>query len=291
MLYAHLRYMVRFGGDTTECFEAFMGILIGDPASPYDLSLSDWVVSHLELADDMAFISLFVFGMQNKLDYFNHYCATSFLLVNVPSPLPPLMLYGEPLQYVASATYHYLKKHAAAQRAANASLALKSYLGPLPPGIALKLYRTHVNSQLVAGCEVALDSCLTSLAALRDVQHTYLRRALHVSSRAQHSPLFPETGTWPLRYCRYDLALRVLLYILTDTLGAALPVPVILLVGHFPSSDAVRSARAHPQASLAEHLHLTTMQSGRLPVLHHHVLHFRGTPAYGTPSTLPRVQV
>ncbi|KAI0367105.1 hypothetical protein BV20DRAFT_1045787 [Pilatotrama ljubarskyi] len=343
MLYAHLRYMVRFGGDTTECFQALMGILIGDPASPMlwilflsdfalphhpdDLLLSGRVVSHLELADDMALICLSAPGMQNKLDYFGHYCATSFLLVNVPkslacvhgplpSPLPLLLLYGEPLQYFASATYvgmtftsterdiflhHYAKKHAAAQRAANATLSLESYIGPLPPDIALTLYRTHVDPHLIAGCEVALDCRPGALSALQNVQHTYLRRSLRTSSRAQLPPLFTETGIWPLQYRRYDLALRFLTYILSDEcppllqaafaeqwhltahvrastwwgdlvlVGATLPVPVTIAVDHFPSLTTVRTVRAQLQASLAMHLHVTTLQSRRLPILQHHL--------------------
>ncbi|KAI0330374.1 hypothetical protein GY45DRAFT_1302958 [Cubamyces sp. BRFM 1775] len=132
MLYEHLRYVVRFGGESTEAFQALMGILIGDPASPMlwllfladfelephpdDIYLDGERVDHLEQADDMAFMSLSAEGMQSKLAQVERYCSITFLHVNViktlasvhgpiPDPLPPLSLYGRELTYVDSTTY------------------------------------------------------------------------------------------------------------------------------------------------------------------------------------------
>ncbi|KAL1937065.1 hypothetical protein VTO73DRAFT_15134 [Trametes versicolor] len=132
MLYSHLQYLVRFGGETTECFKALMGILIGDPASSilWILYLSDFVLrphpddifldtvhfSRAEIADDMAFASLSSCGTQDKLDQTHDYCGVSSLLISVlktlasihgplPEPLPRLTLYGECLQYIDTTTY------------------------------------------------------------------------------------------------------------------------------------------------------------------------------------------
>ncbi|KAI0325398.1 hypothetical protein GY45DRAFT_1348903 [Cubamyces sp. BRFM 1775] len=132
MLYQHLRYIVRYDGEMTELFQALMGILIGDPASPMlwllfisDFDLDDHVddvflagrrVSHLEQADDMALMSYSATGMQNKLDQFERYCAVTFVHINVPKSaasihgplpthLPRLVLCGIPLQFAPTATY------------------------------------------------------------------------------------------------------------------------------------------------------------------------------------------
>ncbi|KAI0628281.1 hypothetical protein C8Q77DRAFT_1068312 [Trametes polyzona] len=74
--------------------------------------------------------------------------------------------------------------------------------------------RCHLDPHLTDGCEAVLDVRSTALEDLENVQHTYLRRALHISSRSQLAPLFFETGIWPLLYRRLQLALRYLYYLL-----------------------------------------------------------------------------
>ena len=66
-----------------------------------------------------------------------------------------------------------------------------AYVGQLHPHAALTLYRTKVVPHVVHGCEVALDgrpSCLSD-HELEDIQHTYLRRTMHLGTRdSQKAP-------------------------------------------------------------------------------------------------------
>ncbi|KAJ8489933.1 hypothetical protein ONZ51_g2645 [Trametes cubensis] len=338
MLYSSLEYLVRFGGESTECFRALMGILIGDPASPIlwiiyisdfalrphpdDVVLGGQRIAHLELADDIALLCLSATGMQQKLHEVEDYCARSFLLVNVPKTLasahgplpdvlPTLTLNNAPLQYVPTATYvgttftstsgdifraHYDAKEDAARRTATAVYSLESYVGPLPPRLALHLYHTHVDPHLTAGCEVVLDSRPSAVLGLEAVQKTFLRRALHLSSWSPLTPLFTESGVWPLRYRRLELALRYLRYVLRDGpqltqaameeswqlvvqhsspswwsdlhhAAAALPAPLAIPVLTRPSVDAVDGwIRQLPQLVLHD-LGSSLLASRRLTVL------------------------
>ncbi|KAI9057508.1 hypothetical protein FKP32DRAFT_1583696, partial [Trametes sanguinea] len=350
MLYASMQYTVRHNNELSAAFTAAMGILIGDPASPIlwllyisdfeldphpdDVQFSGRPVSHLEQADDVALISLSAQGMQLKLDQFERYCDSIFVLINtiktlaavhgpLPDPLPCLTLHGVRLRYVPTATYvgmtvsstthdiftpHYAAKAQTATRAANATMSLASYTGPLPPTVALQLYRSHVDPHLTAGCEVALDVRSTALNDLLPIQSTFLRRALNVSRRAQLPPLYTETGIWPLQYRRFHLALRFLHYVLvtapplplaafhelwalsctrqaptwwTDLclVGAALPVPVHIDPTVLPSADLVLALLPVLAASLATHLRLSVLQSKRLPVLQHRILRAAPLPS------------
>lgn len=337
MLYTRLLYVVRFQGEVTESFRALAGILTGDPASPIlwdifladfhlaphddDIFIGDRRISHLELADDIALLSLSAAGMQSKLDQFEDYCATSFLLVNVsktvamihgplPNPLPTLLLYGEALAWSAEAAYvgmtfqstaryifarNYALKAATARNVASVTFSVEGYMGRLPALAASKLYRARVDPHLTAGCEVAIDICATSLDALERVQHKFLRRALGLGSHTQLAPLFTETGIWPIRYRRLNLALRYLQYVLRDAppLPAAafmeawrltangfsswwgdlyhalraLPVPVYLTLREFPTVLAVDALLLQLEQSLADSLHAGIMASERLPLL------------------------
>ncbi|KAI0363058.1 hypothetical protein BV20DRAFT_1069746 [Pilatotrama ljubarskyi] len=277
--------------------------------------------------------------MQEKLDAFERYCAANSLLINIPKtlssihgplpdPLPSLTLQGRLLMYTAQVKYvgtsltsterdifvpHYAAKKDAAIKAANACMSLASYVGPLPPSIALTLYRARVEPHLTSGCEVVLDVRPAGLASLVDVQTTYLRRALHVSPRSQLAPLFTDTGVWPLAYRRFSLALRYLRYILVDkpalvldsfialwqlttlhgaptwwsdlrNAGAALPAPVDVDLARFPTvEDVTRLLRAVEHA-LATHLRDAIMASRRLPLLQHRLRRILVDSEPGLPS-------
>ncbi|KAI9061445.1 hypothetical protein FKP32DRAFT_1576011 [Trametes sanguinea] len=209
---------------------------------PDDIVLGGRRIAHLELADDIALLCLSPVGTQLKLHEVEDYCASSFLTVNtgktvasvhgpLPAELPALTLYGARLRYEATVAYvgtsftssatdifrsHYDAKAEAAQRTARALFCLESYIGPLPPQLALRLYHSHVDPHLIAGCEIVLDARPGALLALESIQKRYLRRALHVSPRSPITPLYTESGVWPLRYRRIELALRFLLYALRD---------------------------------------------------------------------------
>ncbi|KAH9831457.1 uncharacterized protein C8Q71DRAFT_675673, partial [Rhodofomes roseus] len=99
---------------------------------------------------------------------------------------------------------------------ANACLSVEAYVAELPPWAALTLYQSHVDPHLTGGAEVAPYVRLSSLTLLESVQHIYLRRMLGLNPRAVTTPLFTETGLWPIRYRRLALALRFALYIISQ---------------------------------------------------------------------------
>ncbi|KAI0653084.1 hypothetical protein C8Q70DRAFT_1059635 [Cubamyces menziesii] len=353
MLYCHLRYVVRFEGETTDLFQALMGILIGDPASPMlwllfisdfeldphpdDVFLAGRRVSHLEQADDMALLCFSAPGMQRKLEQFERYCSVTFVHINVPKSaasihgplpdeLPTLTLCNAPLHFVPTATYvgmtftsterdifraHHERKALKARTAAGAVMSLESYTGHLPPQLALTLYRAQVDPHLTAGSEVALAARPEAIADLEDVQHTYLRRALGISKRAQITPLYTETGIWPLAYRRLQLAVRYLIYVLRDKpplveaafselweltathhasswwgdlhlAALALPVPVRLPVHERPTTESLQACLAEITGSLAAHLRNRVRESRRLPVLQHRIAN--DCPPHAAPS-------
>ncbi|KAI0641618.1 hypothetical protein C8Q79DRAFT_918990 [Trametes meyenii] len=262
--------------------------------------------------------------MQSKLREFELYCGANFLLVNVtktlasvygplPDPTPTLYLYSSPIQLVAEATYvgmtfkstkrdifaaHYQRKASSAKSIASACFMLESYMGPLPPTLALRLYRARVDPHLTSGCEIALDVHQDHSELLEDLQVEYLRRALNISRRSQIAPLFTETGIRPIRYRRITLALRYLHYILTQRpelvnaalreafnlaashsaptwwsdlchAAALLPVPVVLNIRKFPSPQDVNDCICAVERSLADHLLAQVMTSQRLPIIQH----------------------
>ncbi|KAH9856691.1 hypothetical protein C2E23DRAFT_772152 [Lenzites betulinus] len=259
--------------------------------------------------------------MQSKLEQFECYCATSFLLVNIPKTIamvhgllpptmPTLILYGEALTWTAEAAYvgmtfsstsrnifarHYTLKAAAAMRVSSATFCLESYIGRLPSLVACDLYRARVDPHLTAGCEVAIDVGASGLDALERVQHRFLRRALALGSHAQLTPLFSETGLWPIRYRRLHLALRYLRYILQDAPPlpaaafvdswrlantgfsswwgdlyhalSALPVPVHVALDVSPTVASLDLLLADLEQSLADTLREAIIASERLPLI------------------------
>ncbi|KAI0701911.1 hypothetical protein C8T65DRAFT_709474 [Cerioporus squamosus] len=300
MLYSHLSYVVRFQGRTSEdAFSAAAGILIGDPASPIlwllfisdfelppdpdDIALDGAVVSHQWLADDAMLASTATRAAQAKLDYFEVYCGDNSLTPSVPktfaalfgpvpSPPPVLTLQRRPLAWVETAVY----------------------TGVTVTSSARNIFKLHY---------VAKEKSARKPLALRpleQVELAFLRRVLSLGTQCQIAPLYIDTGLWPLRYRRLALALRYLLYILTDGpthLAAAfrdgyalatrspaaggpasswwsdlyhalasLPVPVYTLpLNAYPETDRVRLCLTDLQHSLFEFFTTTMRSAARLP--------------------------
>ncbi|TFY50289.1 hypothetical protein EVJ58_g11109, partial [Rhodofomes roseus] len=207
--------------------------------SPDDVVLAGVAVSHLEQADDIAIFTTSVRALQEKLDDLAAWCAVNFAFINTTKT--QVMVFGnasEPprvyinrrlLSVVDSYVYvgiqfasssrdvfapHTEGRASAARRVANACLSIESYVGPLPPWAALTLYQSHVDPYVTAGCEVALDSKVSSATQLEAVQLAYLRRVLGLNPRSVKVVMFSETGLWPMRYRRLALALRYLQYVL-----------------------------------------------------------------------------
>ncbi|PIL33484.1 hypothetical protein GSI_04107 [Ganoderma sinense ZZ0214-1] len=279
--------------------QGMAGILTGDPASPIlwllfisdfrldphpdDPTLAGVPVSHMELAADMTLVSLSAAGAQDKLNQFSEYTANTFVLTNVPKTLA-LMYTGITFSTTQADIFamHYTRKEQAARGAANAALSLGSHIG---------------STGSYGSVSVALDVRPNALRAFEELQRTYLRRLLRLSTHSQLCPLFTETGIWPVRYRRMELVLRYAKYLVTDgpmlprlalqkvvalaqTSGphgswwsnvqhalAALPVPVHMNWFGGPSVNGLNKAVADLSCSLALSLRDNVTASSRLPLL------------------------
>ncbi|KIJ43140.1 hypothetical protein M422DRAFT_170343 [Sphaerobolus stellatus SS14] len=205
-----------------------------------DLTLDGHTISHLEHADDMVIISSSFEGLQRHLDHLTMWCDRNFMTISntkskymifgmPPDPLPLPILGGKHILFVNSFTYigctfsttshnvlaeHYRTKAKTATRVANTILSMTKHVGFLPMQEARELYMGRVDPHLTFGAEVAIDTDKTATAWLEKVQIRFLRRTLGVQSRCSLAPLFTETGLWPVKYRRLDLALRYLRHIL-----------------------------------------------------------------------------
>ncbi|KAI0691925.1 hypothetical protein C8T65DRAFT_711459 [Cerioporus squamosus] len=288
--------------DSTDGFSALAGILIGDPASPIlwilflsDLELSvhpdnallDGVpVNHLEFADDAAIMTCSTLALAPKTGQFCRYCGGSFVEVSdpktyglafgaLPAELPIVSLTASPVTFVPTVTYvgvtfsltmydilkdHYVWKEKSARNMASSCLAIEG------PGVQ--------DPHLVSGCEVALDIRPAALAGLQGVQQTFLRRLLGLESCSQLTPLFTETGIWPLGFRCAWLAVKYLAYLLRERpphpYRALREAYTFAGQGH-PSwwSDLQLAAAvlAQIESALARHLFDSVTTSERLPLL------------------------
>ncbi|KAF8824197.1 hypothetical protein HHX47_DHR8000301 [Lentinula edodes] len=127
-----MTYVITHNRDTSDCFQAMCGVLMGDPSSPTlwniflsmfdfihdpnDLDLLGAVISHLKYADDIALISCSTHGLQSHLRGFKLYCHSNNLTISagkswvmvfghLPSLLPILFLGGEALSFRHSVCY------------------------------------------------------------------------------------------------------------------------------------------------------------------------------------------
>ncbi|PSR71854.1 hypothetical protein PHLCEN_2v12270 [Hermanssonia centrifuga] len=249
MLYSRMSYIIRFGGEVAESFQAFAGILIGDPASPIlwilyltdftisdqasDISLNGVHASHLEQADDIVLFSTSPEGLQSKLDQLVQWCRRNFMLIhaikskgmmfNGPLPIiaPRLLVNGLVIEWVKEYCYvgmlfcstdRYIFARHIAQRTANARKGGKCI--PLPR--ILCGTSTGMGTPNPLHGHVALDVESSHSLPLQKLQHTYLRRLLGLNKRSATVVLFTETGLWPILFRRAQLALRYLIYVMRE---------------------------------------------------------------------------
>lgn len=131
-LYAAMAYSVRVNGAFSNMFKSTVGILQGDPASPFgfllyiadfctphdpdDVYFGDTAVGHLEHADDLVLISLSYQGLQRKLMHLQQWAATNFMSSNASKscvlvfgakkdPTVPLTLFGKPVPFSNTTRY------------------------------------------------------------------------------------------------------------------------------------------------------------------------------------------
>ncbi|KAI1790169.1 hypothetical protein LXA43DRAFT_891453 [Ganoderma leucocontextum] len=178
------------------------------------------------------------------------------------------------------------------------------------------LYRARVEPHLTYGCEVALDVRPQSVGLLEKVQLAVFRRLLGLASRSQLIPLFSETGLWPIRYRRLELALRFAQYVLREqprlalaalhdaytlaSLGCmswvsdlchafrALPCPVQVpcFASPQPTEQMFSDLAAALSASLARWLYDGILLCDRLPILQ-----WRCRPTLFPPSQIPPLRL
>ncbi|KAI0712862.1 hypothetical protein C8T65DRAFT_532643, partial [Cerioporus squamosus] len=288
---------------------------------PDDVLLDGVPINHLEFADDAAIMTSSTIALAPKTGQIRRYCGGSFVEVGnpktyglafgpLPAEFPGISLSTSPVAFVPTVTYvgvtfssttydvlkeHYVRKEKSARNMANSCLAIEGFVGAAPPSILLSLYKARVDPHLVSGCEVALDIRPASLAGLQGVQHTYLRRLLGLGPRSQLTPLFTETGVWPLCFRRAWLAVKYLAYLLRErpanpfralreafTLAElghpswwsdlryvlrSLPVPVHIPLTPFPTVELASNTLAAIETALAQHLYDSVADSERLPLL------------------------
>lgn len=130
-LYSAMAYSVRVDGAFSNMFKSTVGILQGDPASPFafllyiadfctpqdpdDVRFGELAVGHLEHADDLVLLSLSYQGLQRKLVHLQKWAATNFmsgnaskscvLVFGAKDPTVPLTLFGKPVPFSPTTRY------------------------------------------------------------------------------------------------------------------------------------------------------------------------------------------
>jgi hypothetical protein len=209
----------------------------------FDIVLGGQMLSHVEQVDDMALFTTLLRGLQRKVDSFMAWSDANFMLVSAPKskwmvmgpvalgqqPLR-LTISGEPVELVEEFKYvgihftstarnifavHYHIKALKARNVVNATFAMETIVGCLPPREGVQLYMARVDPLLTFGCEVALDVDEGLLGELEAVQHLYLCRLLGLHSRSTLAILFTETGVMPIKFRCVILAIGYLIYLLS----------------------------------------------------------------------------
>jgi len=198
-------------------------------------------MSHLEQADNVVLFSTSLNGLQSKVDGFFRWCKVNFMVLSVaktkwmilgpiPRNLGLLTVDERPLELVDNYKYvglhisstnrnmfhlHYIDKAGKARSVAQTTFTLDESIGHLPPAEARLMYLARVDPHLTFGCEVMLDVRPDDLEKLVDVQVSYLRRLLSLSSFSQRTPLYTETGILPIGHRRITLTLGYLQYLIS----------------------------------------------------------------------------
>jgi hypothetical protein len=141
-----------------------------------------------------------------------------------------LTISGEPVELVEEFKYvgihftstarnifaeDYHIKASKARNFVNATFAMETIVGCLPPREGVQLYMAHVDPLLTFGCKVALDVDEGLLGELEAVQHLYLRWLLDLHSHSTLAILFTETGVMPIKFRHVILAIGYLIYLLS----------------------------------------------------------------------------
>ncbi|KAJ3502171.1 hypothetical protein NLJ89_g9010 [Agrocybe chaxingu] len=266
MLYSQMTYVISHNGQFSDEFKSLAGVLIGDPLSPTlwniflstfsldldqaDATLTGYVVSHLEHADDIVLLSRSSVGLQRHLDRLHQWCSRNFLILNpaktwlmifgpLPNPLPLLFINGILLRFTDSFKYigvtfsstsrdyfasHYRLKAAAAYKSARAIVNTELYIGRnrLPPRIARTLYFSLIDCHLIHASDIAPDVSQYSLHLLQNIQDHFLRRLLLVSNHCPRPLLYTETNIMPIQARRALLACDYLISIINHPTSSLL---------------------------------------------------------------------
>ncbi|EJD43853.1 hypothetical protein AURDEDRAFT_65998 [Auricularia subglabra TFB-10046 SS5] len=203
-----------------------------------DIRLAGRAVSHLEHADDVILMSTTVDGLVAHIDGLKRWALRSFVSINVEKTwalaagaAPPQGVFihseGEHIPLSSTAKYvgmnltsedgrlfrgHYDAMAKRARKSLSQCFAVDSLTGALPVKMALKIYKARVDPHLISGADVSPDAVDAHVGPLEEVQILFLRRVMGLGSRSCVAPLFSETGIWPIRARRADMAIRYLEY-------------------------------------------------------------------------------
>jgi len=208
---------------------------------PSDILLFDALISHLEHADDLLLFATLARALQEKLNTLAKWARDNGMTVNPmksailvfnSGSLPTCTFYLGGTALLIKSKYRYLgfsikstpgvpildsNYLALSSKAASAGViffTMRAMIGTLRPRECLSLYYSLVDPHLSFGADFMIDTKANGLKLLQDTQHAFLRRVLCLGDHSIITLLFTETGVWPIKYRRLDLALRYAAYLI-----------------------------------------------------------------------------
>lgn len=211
------------------------------PPHADDIRLAGQLLAHLEHADDVIIFSTSPEGLQAHLKALSDWAALSFVTVNVDKTWALLTggatahdiflhLDKRKVSFTKNAKYvgmhitstnarifrsHYSEQAKKARLAAGLVYAVEGLTGALRADMVKTVYMGRVDPHLISGADVCPDAVDSHVQELEEIQVLFLRRMLGLGTRSMITPLFSETGLWPIRLRRVELALEYLKYCLT----------------------------------------------------------------------------
>ncbi|KZV88986.1 hypothetical protein EXIGLDRAFT_587321, partial [Exidia glandulosa HHB12029] len=208
------------------------------PPRADDIRLAGMPISHLEHADDVIVFSTTPEGLQSHLHSLAAWGTGAFVTINVDKTWALeaggasaydvfLHLNNRRVTFETHAKYvgmhmsstnprlfhaHYEQQSLKARTASAMCYAVESLTGSLPLPMITVIYKGRVDPHLIAGHDVCPDAVSSDVLHLETVQRAFLRRMLGLGPRSCLSPLFSETGIWPIRVRRASLCLDFLTY-------------------------------------------------------------------------------
>ncbi|KAJ7069239.1 hypothetical protein C8F01DRAFT_976823 [Mycena amicta] len=210
------------------------------PDDPDDIVLAGTPVPFMAHADDGALLSTTSRGAQRRTDVTFTWSTRSFADISITKTffLPFNTLpYRMPRLYVGDREIHaatdykfiglafctternifsknYTIKASKARGLSRSTFAAERHVGMWAPAAGIRLYNARVDPHLTFGADVIPDVDEAGVKLYEDVQSSFARRLLHLTSRSMLAALYTETGLMPIRFRRAGLALGYAKYLL-----------------------------------------------------------------------------